>query len=119
MSDPDFPVNERVEGSYGRVPKPDPLGDLLQRMPVPFDDQGGVAEMSVYSGTGALWTRNHLRSETVKVAPVSVEGGWYVVAVLRMIASGEIAYGFDDDGMRRAATAMVAQFDKVLDLYDS
>ena len=81
---------------------------------------GGVAEISEWSGDGALHTRRELRSPSVKVQPVTVEGMWFVLAGIRGLASQKSSFGFgNDEKIRLLARQLAAELDKVLDMYDS
>lgn len=85
----------------------------------PDIEAGGVLELSEWGGKGTFHTREALRSDRVSLDPLTVEGLWFVAAAVRAMANGQTRFGFDDDGLQRAAQGLSAQIDKVLDLYDS
>ncbi len=80
---------------------------------------GGVAELSEFSGEGALHSFTSLRIDEKGIMPQTREGVWFTAAVVRAMASGKLKFGFDDAGLAKAAKALVAQIDKIADLYDT
>ena len=110
-------------------PDQEMVDDYLEgkrKFPAPFQKSGGVVELSTWGGDGAFWTRSYLRGVRTPLqgdshgwTPATIEGVWYVVAAVRAMASGDLSFGFDDAGLKKAAEALDRQLAKVIDLYDS
>jgi hypothetical protein len=80
--------------------------------------QGGIVEVSTWGGDGGSWSRQELRF-TKSVKPLTIEGQWYAVGVVRALAEGLVITDQNREAIRAAAQTLAIEIDKCLELYDS